>query len=47
MAKWAGWIAALGGLLAIVAQWVPGEWLLWVGGLVAIVFGLWGAFAKK
>ena len=49
MANWTGWVAAVGGLLAIVSQWTAGAamWLLWIGGLGAIVFGLLGALAKK
>ena len=46
MDKWKGWVAALGGLVAIVSQWVPAAapWLLWLGGLVAIVFAIWSIY---
>ncbi|MBU1129427.1 MAG: hypothetical protein KJ949_02225 [Nanoarchaeota archaeon] len=49
MVKWTGWVAAVGGLLAIIAQWTGGAEmvLLWIGGLAAIIFGLWGALAGK
>ena len=43
---WTGWIAALGGLVAILNQWVLDPYFLWVGGLVAIVFGIWAAIEK-
>lgn len=44
---WQGWIAALGGLLALISVYVPGAtWLLWVGGIVAIVFGVWASMGK-
>lgn len=47
MAKWTGWIAALGGLIAILDQWAGfSPYLLWIGGIVAIVFGLWAAMSK-
>lgn len=45
MAEWQGWVAALGGLVAIVSQWVQGAELalLWIGGLAAVVFGIWAS----
>jgi len=46
MAKWMGWLAALGGLVAILDKFVPGMYLLYIGGIVAIVFGAWSALAK-
>ncbi len=49
MAKWEGWIAALGGLLGLIdifAQ-TSGVWLAWLGGIVAIVFGIWASAASK
>jgi len=47
MTRWTGWIAALGGLVSIVSQWVgvvAEPWLLWVGGLAAIIFGVWAIY---
>lgn len=46
MAGWQGWIAALGGLLAILSPYVGGNWALWVGGIVAIVAGIWASMDK-
>ncbi len=44
--KWMGWLAALGGLVAILNQWILDPYFLWIGGLVAIIFGIWSAMAK-
>ncbi len=44
--KWMGWLAALGGLLAILNQWMLDPYFLWIGGLAAIIFGAWSAMAK-
>ena len=44
--KWMGWLAALGGLIAILNQWMLNPYFLWIGGLVAIIFGIWSAMAK-
>jgi len=48
MASWTGWLAAIGGLLAVVDQYIASAspYLLWIGGLAAIVFGIWGALSK-
>jgi hypothetical protein len=43
---WAGWIAALGGLLAILNQWVLAPYFLWIGGLLALIFGIIAAVSK-
>ena len=43
MAGWQGWIAALGGLIALIALYTGGEILTWIGGIVAIVFGIWAS----
>ena len=45
---WQGWIAALGGLLVLIQLlFAPAAtWLSWVGGIAALIFGLWGALAK-
>ncbi|MDD5193204.1 MAG: hypothetical protein PHF67_01315 [Candidatus Nanoarchaeia archaeon] len=48
MAKWTGWVAALGGLLALIGQYVPSiaSWAIPLGAVVAIIFGAWAALAK-
>ncbi|MBS3135051.1 hypothetical protein J4406_01605 [Candidatus Woesearchaeota archaeon] len=46
MDSWTGWIAALGGLVAILDMWFAHPYFLWIGGLAAIIFGVWGATAK-
>ena len=44
---WHGWIAALGGLVSIIGAFtVLVDWMTWVGGIVAIIFGIWAAVAK-
>jgi len=42
MAKWAGWIAALGGLISIlqITAFKSMAWLGWTGGILAIIFGI-------
>jgi len=47
MAGWQGWVAAVGGLLAIIDIFTAtsGQWLTWVGGIVAILAGVWSAYA--
>ncbi len=44
--KWMGWLAAVGGLLAILNQWLLDPYFLWIGGLLAIIFGIWAAASK-
>ncbi len=47
MAKWAGWVAALGGLVALLTNYVPQLQSLYgveIGGLTAIIFGIWAAY---
>jgi len=47
MAKWTGWLAALGGLIAVIGQfWGADFYLPVIGGAVAIIFGLWAAMSK-
>ncbi|MEM4325899.1 MAG: hypothetical protein QXU40_01195 [Candidatus Pacearchaeota archaeon] len=48
MSGWQGWIAALGGLIALISQWVTGaeQVLLWVGSIVAILFGILASTGK-
>ncbi len=33
------WLAVLGGVVAIVAQWVPNYWLAVIGGVLAVIGG--------
>ncbi|MEM4282569.1 MAG: hypothetical protein QXU88_01435 [Candidatus Woesearchaeota archaeon] len=40
---WEGWLAALGGVLAILGQLITQSWLIWVGGIAAVIFGIWAA----
>lgn len=42
---WTGWVAAIGGILAVASQWAGNSeaTLLWIGGAAAVVFGVWGA----
>ena len=44
---WTGWAAAVGGLASIIGAFVTQvPWLTWVGGIVAVVFGVWAALFK-
>ena len=45
--RWTGWVAALGGLLAF-GYYVPSiaSWAVPLGGLIAIVFGVWAVYEK-
>lgn len=40
MAGWGSWVALIGGVLAVVGQWVYMTWLPVVGGVVAVVGAL-------
>jgi hypothetical protein len=42
---WQGWIAALGGVVAIVGIWFGGDWSIGIGGGLAIIFGAWAAMS--
>ncbi len=42
----AGWLAALGGALTIIGLLMTLNWLVWVGGFAALIFGVWAAMAK-
>ena len=47
MAKWFGWIAALGGLISILNGFMTvGAWFGWLGGALAIIFGILAAMMK-
>ncbi len=46
---WEGWIAALGGVITLLGQYVTslsGLYLVQIGAVVAIIFGIWAAMAK-
>ncbi len=44
MVKWQGWVAAFGGLISILGAFIVGiTWFTWVGGIIALVFGIWAA----
>ncbi len=49
MANWQAWVAALGGLVAL-GEWPLGAggtpWYAIIGGLAAIVFGVWAAYME-
>jgi len=40
------WIAALGGLIALIGAYVPSvtSWAVPLGGILAIIFGIWAAY---
>lgn len=40
MAKWGSWLAILGGVIAVVGQFVPGYWLPLIGGVIAVIGGV-------
>lgn len=47
MARWTGWVAALGGVLAglpSVITTLNQPWLVPTGAIVAIVFGIWSVY---
>ena len=46
--QWPGWVAAVGGALALVSQYVASmdAWGVPIGAIVAIVFGVWAAIEK-
>ncbi|MDO8623055.1 MAG: hypothetical protein Q7R52_02320 [archaeon] len=46
---WKGWVAAVGGLLALLGQYVSalsGYYLIEIGAVLAIVFGVWASMSK-
>lgn len=47
MARWAGWVAALGGLLSF-GYYISSaaSWLVPLGATIAIVFGIWAVYEK-
>ena len=48
MTKWGGWVAALGGLVALVGYYVPSitAWAVPLGGVVALLAGIWAVYEK-
>lgn len=47
MAKWFGWIAALGGLISVLGRFMATQaWMGWIGGVIAIIFGVLAALMK-
>jgi len=46
MARWSGWVAAVGGALALISQYVASmnAWGVPLGAVVAVIFGIWAAY---
>lgn len=46
--KWTGWVAALGGLVSVIGLYVGSTsaltWFVWLGGLTAMIFGVWAVY---
>lgn len=45
MAGWSGWLALIGGVIAVIGQWWPAGaandyWLPVIGGVLAIIAGV-------
>ena len=40
MAAWGKWTALVGGVIAVVGQWIPDYYLAAIGGVVAVVGAL-------
>jgi hypothetical protein len=48
MAGWTGWVAALGGLISLgqlMSNSLASSWYAVIGGIIAIVFGIWAAMS--
>ena len=43
---WGAWVAILGGIIALIGQWMTGAWLAAIGGIVAIIGGI-GALTQN
>lgn len=45
MGNWYGWLAALGGALVVIELLgvQTGDTLSWIGGIAAIIFGIWSS----
>ncbi len=46
MADWKSWLPAVGGALSIIGLLLATNWLIWLGAVVALVFGAMGAMKK-
>ena len=46
MVGWTGWVAAIGGLISLIGIGYGPAWVDWLGGILALVFGIWAAMAK-
>jgi len=47
MMRWSGWVAAAGGTIALVGNYMSGsfgEWAIPLGAVTAVVFGIWAAY---
>ncbi len=40
MGGWHGWLALVGGIIAIAGQWVTTAWLPVIGGALAVIAGI-------
>jgi hypothetical protein len=43
---WEGWVALIGGIVAVVGQFAAGYWLALIGGVLAIIAGIGALMAK-
>lgn len=43
--SWGTWLAIIGGLVALIGQWVPNYYLPVIGGIIAIIGGF-GTMSK-
>lgn len=43
---WQSWLALIGGIVALVGQWVAGYYLPAIGGILAVIGGI-GAMTSK
>jgi hypothetical protein len=37
MANWGSWVALIGGIIAVIGQWVTTAYLPLVGGVIAVI----------
>jgi len=38
---WQTWLTIIGGIVAVIGQWVPDYYLAAIGGILAVVGGFW------
>jgi len=46
---WTAWIAAIGGLLVLLGEYAittAAGWMVPLGGILALIFGIWAAISK-